>query len=343
MRRALLNVGGAVVLAALLAACATRSVAPTGFAQLRGWKREDHVAVLRAYRDGCQVAKDAAARAACARARAFEPRDAHGARRFLESNFRVEPIIGEGLLTAYFTPRYEARTRPEGEFSRPLTGSAGRTLRELVFPKEGLRDRKSIETDPHAGERALAWMRPEELFFMQLQGSAVLSFPDGSVRKAVTMATNQRPFVGIAKVMRERGLLADGDTSGEAIIAWLAAHRGVEADEIMWQNPRYGFFQLEPFDGAISGAAGAPLTGGRAIAVDPAEHAYGGLYWIDAEAPALKGAVPAYRRAVMALDTGGAIRGAVRADLYLGQGEAAGREAGRVRHRLRLWRLVPAT
>jgi membrane-bound lytic murein transglycosylase A len=91
----------------------------------------------------------------------------------------------------------------------------------------------------------------------------------------------------------------------------------------------------------IAGAVLAPLTAGRAIAVDPAHHAYGGLYWIDAEAPALKGAVPSYRRAAVALDTGGAIKGEVRADLYLGRGEAAGREAGRVRHRLRLYRLVP--
>jgi membrane-bound lytic murein transglycosylase A len=84
-----------------------------------------------------------------------------------------------------------------------------------------------------------------------------------------------------------------------------------------------------------------PLPAGRAIAVDPAFHAYGQPFWIDADAGALSGAFPAYRRAVTALDTGGAIKGAVRADLYIGTGQAAGVEAGRIRHRLRMHRLVP--
>ena len=83
------------------------------------------------------------------------------------------------------------------------------------------------------------------------------------------------------------------------------------------------------------------LTPGRALAVDPSRHDYGALYWIDGEAPSLTGAFPSYRRLAMALDTGSAIKGEVRADLYLGTGEAAGAEAGRVKHRLRLYRLQP--
>ena len=107
-------------------------------------------------------------------------------------------------------------------------------------------------------------------------------------------------------------------------------------------NPRYVFFSLAPDDGRQPvGAANVPLPPGRALAVDPAFHPMGELYWIDASAPILNGAFPAYRRLAMALDTGGAIKGDVRADLYLGQGAAAGAEAGRVRHTLRLYRLVP--
>jgi membrane-bound lytic murein transglycosylase A len=79
------------------------------------------------------------------------------------------------------------------------------------------------------------------------------------------------------------------------------------------------------------------------VAVDRKHHTMGELLWIDAQAPLLQGAFPAYRRLVVALDTGGAIEGPVRADLYLGEGEAAGAEAGRVRHALRLYRLVPRT
>jgi membrane-bound lytic murein transglycosylase A len=185
-------------------------------------------------------------------------------------------------------------------------------------------------------------MKPEDLFFLQIQGSGVLDFPDGRRMRAVYAANNGQPFVGIASPMRTAGLLADNNTSGETIRAWLAEHRGPDADEIMRRNPRYIFFTLQPYDGKEpSGAAGLPLTPGRALAVDPSKHEYGVLYWINGEAPALNGAFPAYRRLAMALDTGSAIKGEVRADLYLGTGEIAGAEAGRVRHRLKLYRLVP--
>ena len=107
-------------------------------------------------------------------------------------------------------------------------------------------------------------------------------------------------------------------------------------------DPRYVFFSLIPDDGRDpTGAAGLSLPPGRAIAVDPAWHHYGELYWVDAVSPTLAGAAKSYRRVVMALDTGSAIKGDIRADLYLGRGEAAGLEAGRVRHTLLLVRLTP--
>ena len=115
-----------------------------------------------------------------------------------------------------------------------------------------------------------------------------------------------------------------------------------EARAITALNPRYIFFNLQPFDGREpAGAAGMPLTPGRALAVDPSRHDYGVVYWVDGEAPTLSGAFPSYRRLAMALDTGSAIRGEVRADLYLGTGQDAGAEAGRIKHRLKLWRLIP--
>lgn len=327
------RIGAACLIALALAACATsKRAAVTRVADLPGWRGEDHLAAFAAWRDGCGRERSSEGAAVCARAKAFRPDGDREARAFLEANFRVVARPGEGLLTAYFTPRYEARAARDDEFSAPVRGRP-------AGGQDATAERAAIEAWPAQG--AVAWMRPEELFFMQLQGSAVLAFPDGRTPKAVTVATNGRPFVGVARVMRERGLLADDQSSGEAIMAWLAAHRGPEADEVMRQNPRYGFFALQPFDGTISGGAGLPLAPGRAIAVDPQAHPYGGLYWIDADAPALKGAMRSYRRAVMALDTGGAIKGDVRADLYLGQGDEAGREAGRVRHRLRLYELVP--
>jgi membrane-bound lytic murein transglycosylase A len=160
--------------------------------------------------------------------------------------------------------------------------------------------------------------------------------------KASFSASNGRPFVGIANVLRDRGELAADATSGEAIRAWLAEHRGPEADAVMRKDPRYVFFKVAPDDGVEPvGAAGAPLIPGRALAMDATRHALGGLYWIDASAPGLDGASPRYQRLALALDVGAAIKGEVRADLYLGRGEAAGLEAGRVRHQLSLYAIEP--
>ncbi len=323
--------------------------APTvSFADLPGWETDDHVAALEAWRATCHVAKDIDSAAACRRARALGPVDPVAARGFLEANFRPAPLEEEGLLTAYFAPRYEARFSRRDGFTAPVRGrpadlemkgsmEVNRTVEGRTEPYP---DRAAIEaTEP---EVILAWMRPEDLFFLQIQGSGVLVLPDGTRKRAAFSAHNGRPFVGIARPMRERGLLKDSDTSGDAIRRWLADHRGPEADEIMRLNPRYVFFRMSDDDGKeAAGAAGVPLPAGRAIAVDLTRHAVGELFWIDASAPILTGAFPVYRRLTVALDTGGAIRGEVRADLYMGSGDAAGVEAGRVRHTLRMWRLVP--
>jgi membrane-bound lytic murein transglycosylase A len=141
--------------------------------------------------------------------------------------------------------------------------------------------------------------------------------------------------------MREQGLLG-ADTSAQAIRQWLSDHRGPDADAVMDLNPRYVFFRTAPDDGLDpAGAANVPLPAGRAVAVDLSRHGLGEPFWIDASAPTLPGVFPVYRRLVMALDTGGAIKGDVRADLYIGRGDAAGLEAGRIRHTLRMYRLTP--
>jgi membrane-bound lytic murein transglycosylase A len=160
--------------------------------------------------------------------------------------------------------------------------------------------------------------------------------------KAAYAIGNGKRFAGIATAMKDKGLLTDNNTSGDRIHGWLAENRGPKAEAIMNLNPSYVFFTMVPYDGQEpAGAAGVPLPAGRAIAVDSGQHRYGQFYWIDAAAPSLAGAFPRYRRAVMALDTGGAIRGAVRADLYMGTGDAAGAEAGRVKHQLKMYRLAP--
>jgi membrane-bound lytic murein transglycosylase A len=321
-----------------LAACATTPTTPSppgaGLAALPGWDAEDHLAALALAREVCGHAAPIAHAAACVETRAAHPRDDRAARAFLEAHFRPEPVAGEGLLTGYFSPLYDARRAPEGDFTAPV--------RPKPRGVEDPPDRAALERSPPAN--ALAWMRPEDLFFLQIQGSGVLIFPDGGRSRAVFAGSNGRAYVAIGKPMADLDLIPRSGASASDIHAWLAANRGPHAQAIMDLDPRYIFFRLIPDDGGEPvGAAGAPLIPGRSLAVDPASHAYFELLWIDAEAPAAASAnaEPSYRRLAAALDTGAAIKGPVRGDLYLGQGDAAGTEAGAVRHALRLYRIVP--
>jgi membrane-bound lytic murein transglycosylase A len=326
---------------------------------LPGWAGEDHSAALAAVAQTCRDKPQAILASVCPRVGAAGPLADAPAKALLESLFRAVAVGETGTLTAYFFPEYEARFSRTGPFTAPVrprpadlvipdaTASdpdrpgwkgEGRMVDGVLKPYP---DRAAIEARDE--ETPLAWMRPEDLFFLQIQGSGTLVLPDGRRKRAIFAATNGLPFKGIATPMRDQGLLPADGTSGDAIRQWLADHRGAEADAVMRLNPRYVFFRMQDDDASEAvGAAGAPLIAGRAIAVDPSYHDYGALYWIDGQAPNLAGAFPRYSRLVAALDTGGAIRGQVRADLYMGKGDAAGVEAGRVKHQLRMWRLIPA-
>ncbi|MDQ3125956.1 MAG: MltA domain-containing protein [Pseudomonadota bacterium] len=366
-RRGLSGTAVLVGLALTLAACATTPAAPpapeTGTEApppspspgpapvsegqspptLPGWNDEDHLAAFEAWAVGCTVARDAASRTQCDRAmhikQTSRPVTPSMARAFFESGFIVVAAQtadgGPGLMTAYFAPEYAARRTPDAEFDMPVLPRPEGWTRGQILP---------VRADVEAASptNALAWMRAEDLFFMQIQGSGYLTFEDGTQARAAYAADNGRPFTGIARPMAEQGLLPPNGTSGEAIRAWLAAHRGPEARAVMALNPRYIFFAMDPDDGGHpNGAAGIPLTARRSIAVDPAHWRYGDLVWISADGGNLRGARASYQGLVVALDTGSAIRGPVRADFYMGRGAAAGEEAGAVRHPLRMWRLVP--
>jgi membrane-bound lytic murein transglycosylase A len=324
------------LLAMMLGACATTPregpPAVTSMARLPGWEAEDHAAAFAAIRQACAVAPRAGRTRICAEVLALEPLSEHAARAFLEARFRAERIEGEGLLTGYFSPTYEARSAPEGEFTAP------------VRPAPAHPDHAPVraEIDRTAAPDALAWMRPEDLFFLQVQGSGVLTFADGIRRRAVFDGANGQPFAAIAGPMIRQGLLAPDQASASAIHDWLAAHRGSAAQAITDLDRRYIFFRLVPDDGGEpQGASGAALIPGRSLAVDPAHHPDYELLWIDAHG-GLAGAHPDYQRLAVALDRGAAISGALRADLYLGSGPNAGDEAARIRHALRLYRIVPA-
>jgi membrane-bound lytic murein transglycosylase A len=322
--------------ALLLSACATAPLrgpaVTTSMAQLPGWAAEDHAAAFVAVRAACAAMPRVGRGGACAEALARGRLGEDAARSFLERSFRADPIAGEGLLTGYFSPGYEARSVPEGDFTAPVrTAPASRDPRP---------DRAAIEQTP--APDALAWMRPEDLFLLQVQGSGVLTFADGTRQRAAFAGSNGRPFVAIAKPMVAEGLIAPAEASAGIVHDWLAAHRGAEAEAVMDLDPRYIFFRLAPDDGGEPlGASGATLIAGRSLAVDPTYHRYFELLWIDASGGGLSGARSSYQRLAVAMDRGGAILGPVRADLFLGSGPSAGDEAARVRHALRLYRIVP--
>jgi len=336
-----------------------QSQAQLPLSALPGWEGADPFIALEAVRGACAVRKGRQYERTCRQLKDQTFEQPEEIRDWLNAHFRVERIDGEGLLTAYFVPEYPATTTPTPEFSQPVRlrpedlvlvdGSrltppqpgpkkvAARKVGDVYVPYYS---RAEIEAQPVSGQAY--YMRPEDYFFMQIQGSGYLTLDDGTRVMAAYAADNGLPFVGIARVLTDRGILKKEETSGDNIRRWLADNRGPVAQDVMNQNPRYAFFSIDATRMEPMGAAAVPLQGGSAIAVDPAYHSYGDLYWIDADAGALNDAFPTYRRMVAALDTGGAIKGPIRADLYMGHGERAGREAGRVKHRLRLWRIVPA-
>lgn len=334
---------------------------PNSPSRLPGWDHEDHLAAFEAYASGCRAARDPIARVQCDRAMTIKqtskPVTPAMARRFFETGFTVAEARTSdgrpGLLTSYFAPEYAARHAPGGDFDMPVLAKPSdleRTASGVVQRRPDgstgpYADRAAIEAAAAAGSPSapvLAWMKAEDLFFLQIQGSGYLTFEDGASARAAYAADNGRPFVGIARPMEQQGLLPRNGTSGDAIRAWLSAHRGPRSRAVTALNPRYIFFAMDPDDGGDpAGAAGIPLPARRAIAIDPASWTYGDLVWIAADGGNLAGARSSYHGLVMALDTGSAIRGPVRADLYMGRGDAAGVEAGSVRHPLRMWRLVP--
>lgn len=332
---------------------------------LPGWKDSDPFIALEALRGACAYKGGRQYAAVCADMARQDFESPQQVRDFLDSRLQVETIDPgaqkTGLLTGYFVPDYDARLTPDAEFSQPVRGRPSdlvyvdgsqmtprQTGTRIAARKTGglyvpYYSRAEIEALPPDAATPY-YMRPEDYFFMQIQGSGFLDLPDGTRVYAAYAADNGLPFAGIAKPMVQQGLLPADQTSGDAIHAWLAAHRGPEAQNLMNLDPRYIFFVIKPDQTEPLGATGLSLPPGSSIAVDPAYHDYGDLFWLDAHAGAngLDGAFPAYQRLVAALDTGGAIKGDARADLYVGHGARAGAEAGRIKHNLRLWRIVPA-
>lgn len=278
---------------------------------------------------------------------------------------REKPRIdATGRFTGYYEPTFPASRLPTATFSAPvysrpddlvdvdlgafrkeLSGQriAGRIDGRKLIPYP---DYKAIDAGALAGRAdPLAWMAPNDLFFLQIQGSGRLAFEDGGGLRVGYAGQNGRPYTAIGKVMAERGVMPLADISMQSIRNWLDAAEAPAAQAMREENASYVFFEqlgdIAPTLGPL-GAEGAPLTPQRSLAVDRRFHALGAPVWVDIEAQPDAG-LPALRRLMVAQDTGGAIKGPVRGDVFWGTGAVAGEMAGKMNARGRLYVLVPRT
>jgi membrane-bound lytic murein transglycosylase A len=205
-------------------------------------------------------------------------------------------------------------------------------------------DRKEIERGALAGRSLeLLWVDDAvALFFLQIQGSGRVTLPDGTFVRVGYDGQNGHDYTAIGRILIERGELTKEAVSLQSIRAWLAAHPE-RAEELLHQNRSFVFFRVLG-GGAPEGASGVELTPGRSLAVDDAFLPYGVPLFLDSTTPAiaeLGRAEAPLRRLVVAQDTGGAIVGPVRGDLFFGPGREAEELAGRMKQPLRYWLLLP--
>ena len=351
---------------------------PIKWSELAGWTADDHLAAFAAYQTSCQALRkrriddrgriSASLSNVCRKAADLQPQDANTARAFFEQNFQPARIgrLGEpeGLLTGYFEPIVAGSRFPSPEFPVPLY----RRPRDLVavgykpgtrtFPNKGVQigrrdknntlvpyhDRGAIEAGALDGQKLeICWLRDSlDLLAIQLQGSGRVILEDGTPLRVNFDLHNGYRFGSIERVLIERNLMSREEISAQRIRDWMAAHPE-EATKVRAANRSYVFFRITGLsnDEEPVGAQGVPLTPGRSIAVDPV-HVYGTPFFIEANLPIESGKrVSSFGRLMIAQDTGSAIVGPARADLYWGAGDEAGRIAGRIRHPGRFVMLLP--
>jgi len=317
------------------------------FADLPGWQQDRHRELWPALLHGC-ARPSPPWREWCARAALAAPADDDAARQFLQAwlqPWRLQTVDGrvDGLATGYFDPELEATRVPREGFSVPVHAPpADLASRRPHFTRE------ELDTLPAAQAaltgRELVWIRdPVDLLLLQIQGSGRVRILEADGR----VTSMRLAFAGHnAQAYRSPGrwLLEQGELRGEtvtwgAIRAW-ALHNPQRLRALMWSNPRVVYFRLEPLsDPSLGprGAQGVPLTPMRSVAVDPRAVPYGSPMWIATSDPA---GAP-LQRSVVAQDTGAAIVGAVRIDLFTGWGDEALVLASRLRQPLQAWVLWP--
>ena len=347
---------------------------PLGFDQLPGWADDNAAAVLPALLRSCEritrlpLDKSMGADgiggtaadwyAPCSAAQKVAAGDHAGARAMFESWFApwlaTDDGRPDGLFTGYFEPEIKGSRQRQGRFTVPVLGKpvdlitvdlgrfrpdwAGEQLvgrldgpRLLPYPARAEIEAGALE----AKAPVVAWTDDAVDFaIMQIQGSGRVRLDDGSVLRLGVAGTNGHKFQGIGKILKDEGKL-DGDGSMPAIRAWLKSHPE-EGRALLARNPRYIFYGINAGDGPL-GTEGVALTPERSLAVDPRFIPLGAPVWLDTVEPSGR----PLRRLMMAQDTGAAIKGVVRGDVFWGAGEAAFDKAGRMKSPGRLVLLLP--
>jgi membrane-bound lytic murein transglycosylase A len=351
---------------------------PTDFAEIEGWDEDDHDAAFATFLKSCRAILRSSADMrearpllsglydACRKAVSAKRHQVGEARAFFEQNFRPVRIspLGEtdGFLTGYYEPIVEGARTQTGEFKYPLYRKppnllpGGRMLASHVANRRGkgkrakrrlvsFHDRAAIDDGVLAGrDLEICWLRdPIDAFFIHIQGSVRVRLDEGKTLRLNYLAQNGHPYYAVGRSLIERKIVPKEEMSMDRIRQWMEANPA-EGRELRRKNKSYIFFRetnLADNEEPV-GAQGVSLTPGRSIAVDRNLHVYGTPFFISTELPIDSDQPTAkFRHLMVAQDTGGAIIGPARADIYFGAGDEVGSISGRVRHPGRFVMLMP--
>ncbi len=325
------------ILAVLVAMTAVAGPAATqmlDFEALDGWRDDGHAQALVAFLRTCDLIDAPDWRPICAVA-ADVPQDDISARSFFELFFKPV-IVGDppALFTGYFEPELEGSPIRSGRFQYPLYGRPPELREGVVF-----HSRAAIDNGALAGRGLeIAWLDdPIDAYFLQVQGSGRIRMTDGTVVRLGYAGANGHAYRSIGQEMVRRGSHTMDQVSAQEIAAYVRRNPS-PGRELLHTNPSYVFFRkigtLSAQDGPI-GAMGRSITTMRSVAIDPKFTPLGAPVWIEKD-----GRVP-IRSLMVAQDTGGAIKGLQRADIFYGTGDGAGDAAGTVKDPGRMVLLLP--
>ena len=298
------------------------------FEDLDGWADDDHQAAMDVFLSTCGDMRDPAWEVICNAAR-----EGQEARSFFE-RFFTPVLIDDGksaLFTGYFEPELRGSLRRGGPYQYPL-------YRLPSNPTQF--SRREIEEDGvFAGQGLeIAWIDdPVDVFFLQVQGSGRVRLDNGGWLRVGYAGANGREYSSVGRELVSRGIYAPHQVSADVIRNWVR-NNGEEGRKLLWANESFVFFREVnevPADRGPLGAMNRSVTTMRTVAIDPAYIPLGAPVWIEKD-----GAEP-LNRLMVAQDTGSAIKGAQRADIFFGTGTAAGRQAGRIKDGGRMVVLMP--